>query len=127
MEDYFKNVLSKNIYIVDNEKMYYFEDLREELIKEIKGDLLENVNDKDIVKNDLELLEKVLNIKYGYDEKFIINELQLFGVHIVKINDVLSNLEDLKAYFKFNSISEENELIDKIEDLEKEIKNYFND
>ena len=78
MNDFLKNMLSKQVYIVDSIGLYYFEDLRHELIKEIKGDILENSNDKDIVESGLNLLEKVYNENYGYNETFIIEELTIF-------------------------------------------------
>ena len=126
MNDFLKNALSKNVYIVDNCGLYYFEDLRQELIKKIKGDILENAKDKEIVTSDLELLEKVLNINYGYNEEFIIKELSLFGVHIIKVQDILYRLSDFVEFFDAASGKKANdELAKKISDLQKELKEYF--
>ena len=60
-------MLKQNVYIVDCQAMYYLEDLRQELIKEIKGDIIENGNDSDIVKSGLDLLEKVCNETWKYN------------------------------------------------------------
>lgn len=119
--------MNKNVYIVDNEKMFYFEDLRDELLKEIKSDILENRNDKDIVESGLDLMQKLHSRSCGYNEDFIIRELSNYGVYVVKVNDILDGLNNLKEYFKFNSIGNENELVDKVEDLKNELENFFND
>ena len=128
MNDFLKNMLSKQVYIVDSIGLYYFEDLRHELIKEIKGDILENSNDKDIVESGLNLLEKVYNANYGYNETFIIEELEKFGLNILKVNDVLDGLGDLIYYFNYvGSNDANNELIQNVKDTKEKIEKFFNE
>ena len=126
--DRVNKILSKQVYIVDNEYYFTFKDLRESLIEEIKRDTLENNEDKDIVKSNMELLEKIYNDNYGYNENFIIEELRAFGYTIIKIQDIIYNLLVLKDFWKSKKCSDiEDTETQKIEDLIKEIGNYFND
>lgn len=128
MNDFLKNMLSKQVYIVDSIGLYYFEDLRHELLKEIKGDILENSNDKDIVESGLNLLEKVYNANYGYNETFIIEELEKFGLNILKVNDVLDGLGELIYYFNYvGSNDANNELIQNVKDTKEKIEKFFNE
>ena len=128
MKDYIKNIVDKNIYIVDSESIYYFEDLRSSLLNEIKRDTIENSEDKGIVESNLKLLDKFYNNNYGYNENWIIEELIKFGYSIMKLKDLQDNLLTLKTYWKYNGSKDiNNELVDKVEKLNEEINNYFND
>ena len=119
----------KRVYIVDCEDIYYFEDLKKALINEVKRDTIENREDKDIVENNLKLLEKIYSDNYGFNENFLIEELRAFGYGITKVDNIVSGLLDLKDYWKYHSIikTEENENIKNIDNLITEICNYFND
>lgn len=127
MENAIRTIVKSDSYIVDSESIYYFEDLRTRLITEIKRDTLENRDDKDLVQSNMELLEKVYNIKTGYNEKFIIDELKAFGYSIMKVADLVDNLITIKDYYSFNSIDKNNVLVNNIEQVLKDIENYFND
>ena len=122
-----KNGVDKNVYLVDSQDIYYFEDLKRALINEIKRDTIENNEDTNIIESNFKLLEKVYNC--GYDSNFIIKELELFGYNIIRVKDIQDNLLSLKNYWKYHSIvkTEENENIKNIDNLMKEISNYFND
>lgn len=128
MKDFIINMRNNNTYIVDGESIYYFEDLRTRLIEEIKRDTIECREDKDIVENNLKLLEKVYNNNYGYDERFVINELKQYGYDIMKLKDIKDNLLTLKVYFNHNSSKDmNNELVQDINKVLEDINNYFKD
>ena len=115
-----------NVYILDSQACVNFEGLRQDLINEIRRDTEDNFGDKDIVMNNFELLEKVYNLKYGYDEKFIIDELKLFGVGILKVNDLVNGLIDLKNYYaNVESNNANKELKDNIDKVLNDMTKYF--
>lgn len=119
--------IDKNVYLVDSQDIYYFEDLKRALINEIKRDTIENNEDTNIIESNFKLLENVYNC--GYNSYFIIEELEKFGYNIVRVRDIQDNLLSLKNYWKYHSIvkTEENENIKNIDNLMEEISNYFND
>lgn len=119
--------VDKNVYLVDSQDIYYFEDLKNALINEIKRDTIENNENTNIIESNFKLLEKVYTC--GYNSYFIIEELEKFGYNIVRVRDIQDNLLSLKNYWKYHSIVkiEENENIKNIDNLMKEISNYFND
>lgn len=119
----------KRAYIVDCQDIYYFEDLKQALISEVKRDTIENREDKNIVESNLKLLEKIYSDNYGFNENFLIEELRAFGYGITKVDNIVSGLLDLKHYWEEHSIVkiEENENIKNIDNLITEICNYFND
>lgn len=122
----YKNCVDKNVYIVDSQDIYYFEDLKSTLINEIKRDTIENSEDSNIIESNFQLLERVYNC--GYNSDFIIKELEKFGYNVVRVKDIQDNLLTLKTYWKYHSIvKEEDEKIKNIESLMNEISNYFND
>lgn len=115
----------KRLYIVDNTS-YIFDlsQLRESLINDIKRDTIENgKEDSDIIKSNLELLEKIYSDNYKYNEDFIIEELKAFGYVITKVDSITSNLLDLKYFMESNN---KKDIVDKIDTLIKEICDYFN-
>lgn len=117
----------KRLYIVDNTShIFDLSQLRESLINDIKRDTIENGSeDSDIIKYNLELLEKLYsNDNYKYNEDFIIEELKAFGYRITKVDSITSNLLELKYFMESNN---KKDIVDKIDVLLKEICNYFND
>lgn len=115
-----------NVYILDSQACVNFEGLRQDLVNEIKRDTIENREDKDIVESNLELLEKVYNLKYGYDEKLIIEELKAYGVGILKVNDLVNGLIDLKNYYaNVESNNANKEIKDNIDKVLVDMTNYF--
>ena len=127
MENELIKIKLHDAYIVDSQDIYYMEDLKRALINEIKRDTLENTEEQTIVKNNLELLEKVCSNKYT--ESFIIDELKNFGYSIESVYKVIKGLNAINDYFKYHSIvkTEENESVKNIEKVIKDILNYFND
>ena len=115
----------KRLYIVDNTSYIFdFSQLKESLIKEVKRDTIENGSeDSNIIKSNLDLLEKIYSDNYGYNENFIIEELKAFGYEITKIDSIVSGLLELKYFMENNN---KKDIVDKIDDLLKEICNYFN-
>lgn len=121
-------MLKQNMYIVDCQSMYYLEDLRQELIKEIKGDIIENSDNEDIVKSGLDLLEKVCSDTWKHNENFIIDELKAFGVNVLKVHNIINDLVGLKEYFHFNnSLNVENDYEIMVNNLINNLKNFFED
>lgn len=120
-------MLKKNIYIVDCMGAYSLEDLRQELINEIKRDTIENSIDVDIIESNFDLLEKVCNEKWKYNEDFVIEELRAFGVHVSKVNEIIYGLDTLKNFLEFNvNLDKVNfELKNKVENLLEDLKEYF--
>ena len=113
----------KELYIVDNTSYIFdFQQLKETLIEEIKRETIENNEDKDIVKSNLELLEKIHNDKYSWNESFIVEELKSFGYVITKVNNLIDNLVELKNFLNSNN---KTELENKVVDLLKDIQVYF--
>lgn len=114
----------KDIVMVDNQYLTNKEDLKNSLIGEIYRDTLENHNDKDIVKNNFDLLQKIYEKDNNID--FYINELELFGYDIVKYDKIISNLKDLQVYFK--NIASDNlevQIGNMIDDLLKKLHEYW--
>lgn len=112
-------------YLVDGEYLYNYEELVHILINEIKRDILENTDDKDIVSNDMELLGKIYMKKNNYDlgnVNYIINELSMYGYEIVKLSDIQDNLITLKKYLFSNNYEV---LARDTEHLRKEIVEIF--
>lgn len=120
------NNINKKLYIVDNTS-YIFDlsQLRESLINDIKRDTIENGSeDSDIIKYNLELLEKLYsNDNYRYNEDFIIEELKAFGYRITIVGKIVNDLEELKYFMESNN---KKDIVDKIDILLKELCNYFN-
>ena len=128
MKDYINNIVNKNVYIVDSENIYYFEDLRKSLINEIKRDTIENREDKDIVESNLNILERVYDINYGYNENWVIRNLVDYGYSIMKLKDLQDNLLTLKTYFKCHeNKGQECEYKNDIDKVMEDINNYFKD
>lgn len=114
-------------YVVDCQTTLNYEELKKDLINEIKRDTLENKENENIVKSNMDLLEKVIKADI-FQESFIIEELKKFGAMIFKVNELVDNLTDLKNYYKNNDISNgNNELIKNIDTVLKDIYNYFSD
>ena len=88
-----------DVFILDNEKKIYTKkDLRDCLIQEIKRDTLENTDDKDIVKNNLEMLEKIM--KDSMTTEKVIKELNLFGYIVTSVQNTISSLSCLIDFFE---------------------------
>jgi len=78
-----------------------FEGLKDELFQELKGDIIESTDfsettNIDILKNDLELIEKMFKTN---NITFVIQELNAFGVHVVYSADIYQNINVLKHYY----------------------------
>lgn len=115
------------IYVVDCQTTLNYEELKKDLINEIKRDTLENKENENIVKSNMDLLEKVIKADI-FQESFIIEELKKFGAMIFKVNDLVDNLTDLKNYYKNNDITNgNNELVKNIDTVLKDVYNCFND
>jgi hypothetical protein len=113
------------MYIVDSEYLYNYDKLVEDLIGEIKRDTIENIDNKEIVSNNMNLLEKVFlkrNNNCLQNEQFIINELELFGYSINKVRDIEDNLLVLQKYLEINNYET---LSKDTEHLRKEIIDIF--
>lgn len=99
-------------YLVESEYNCNIEELKSMLIAEIKEETLSNNEDVNIVKCNIDLLEKVY--KNSYNDNFIIEQLESFGYIVIKVKDITNNLQCLNDYIK-NSITIKNAInIDKI-------------
>lgn len=85
----------------DVPKIVELKDLKEDLIKEIKRDTLENIADESIVENNMNLLQKVFENenRIGY-VNFLIEQLELFGYEIMEIYILKEDLKALYNYYK---------------------------
>lgn len=112
-------------FIVDGCSLYSLEELKLDLINEIKRDTLENNDDKNIVKRNMELLEKVIK-ENNYT--IIVKELEPFGYDIVKVKDIISYLYILRSFYNTsclvsNTTEQVNKCIDElIENIERDLK-----
>lgn len=89
-------------FIVDGCSLYSIEELKLELINEIKRDTKENADNENIVINNMNLLEKVL--KNTWNKKLIIDELELFGAYVTDIAHTKFLLHDILCYYNNNNI-----------------------
>jgi hypothetical protein len=113
------------VYIVDCQTTLNFEELKQDLINEIKRDTIENKEDETIVKNNMDLLEKVVRADL-YQERFIIEELEKFGATVFKVNNLVNGLIDLQNYYKnVESNNANKELKDNINKVLIDMTNYF--
>lgn len=114
-----------NVYIIDSQACVNFEGVKQDLINEIKRDTIENKEDETIVKNNMDLLEKVVRADL-YQERFIIEELEKFGATVFKVNNLVDGLIDLQNYYKnVESNNANKELKDNINKVLIDMTNYF--
>lgn len=109
------------LYLVDDTGICTFEKLKEELISQVKRDTLENLDDKDLVNRNMDLIVKVKD--FNASEDFIIKELELFGYEITPLTQIKRNLINLRDYFNnlgFETL--EKETIHIINEFEESIK-----
>ena len=86
-------------YIVDCCKLVNYCELKDDLIQEIKEDTIVNIEYEDIVKANMDLLEKVVKADLS-GARFVEEELEKFGANILKVNDLVDDLTRLKIFFK---------------------------
>lgn len=113
------------VYILDSQACVNFEGVKQDLINEIKRDTLENKENENIVESNMNLLERVIKADLS-QERFIIEELEKFGASVVKVNDLVNGLIDLKNYYEnVESNNANKELKDNIEKVLKNMTDYF--
>ena len=71
-------------------------DLIRLLLKDIKEDTLENYNDKDIIKSNFEIMEKLVLNDYTID--YLKEQLQSYGWYIQDLWKLLQDLSNFQAY-----------------------------
>lgn len=114
-----------SVYIIDSQACVNFDGVKQDLILEIKRDTLENKEDENIVKNNMDLLEKVIKANY-FQERFVIEELEKFGATVLKVNDLVNGLIDLQNYYKnVESNNANKEIKDNIDKVLKDMTDYF--
>lgn len=92
-----------------------FEGLKQHLISEIKEDILENREEYSIMKQDLDLLEKVYNNPSFH---FLKENIESWGCYVISINDLEVDLKAvLNCYLNYKkengATTEEKEKVDK--------------
>ena len=111
-------------YIVDNNELWTYKDLKERLLSEIKQETIDNNEDIDIVKGNMDLLEKISGGNYVrvINEDYMVEQLESFGYEIIKQKDIEEILTCLKIFFgNYN----EKVLSIKTENLLEDIRKYF--
>lgn len=81
----------------DYKEIMTYKQMYEMLIDEIIRDSKENYNEYEIISQNLEQLRK-LALNNLVNETYIIENLQSYGFYIININDLKTNLNELREY-----------------------------
>jgi N-acetyl-anhydromuramyl-L-alanine amidase AmpD len=83
----------------DTQELKEYNELKDLYIEEIKKDLLENIEDKDIVRKGVNILVETIKGK-TIPIKTIEDSLECYGYKIIDLLQIQRDLEDIKKYFE---------------------------
>ena len=80
----------------DYKEVLNWNDLINLLLEDLRRDTMENIEDKNIVKNNYDVLEKIAKGNFGYD--YLKEQLKSYGWHIQDLGNFLDDLHNFQSY-----------------------------
>ena len=81
----------------DFRELMNYKEVKDMLVDELVEDTIENYDDKDIVKSNVELLSKMCK-NDTMDINYLIDNLQSYGWHVLNVFDIQKGINDIREY-----------------------------